>query len=205
MIRQIADRWPDFVAMFYVLILCGLRSSELRALSWTDIDFGTSTMTISRRADRWGRIGPPKSDAGTRDILFPDIVSKELRTWRKRCPKSTLDLVFPSSRGTVANHANIMNRFLRLMQIEAKILVKTEVVGKDGKKLIKLAAKYGMHAFRHFCASVWIEADYSPKRIQTMMGHATITLTFDTYGHLFEARKNVQKSLKRTQTIVLAA
>jgi hypothetical protein len=37
-----------------------------------------------------------------------------------------------------------------------------------------------------------------------MMGHATITLTFDTYGHLFEARKNVQKSLKRTQAIVLA-
>jgi integrase len=61
-----------------------------------------------------------------------------------------------------------------------------------------------MHAYRHFCASVWIEADYSPKRIQTMMGHATITLTFDTYGHIFEARKNVQKSLKRTQAIVLA-
>jgi integrase len=204
MIRQVTDHWPDFCAMFYVLIFCGLRSSELRALSWRDIDFGTSTMTVRQRADRWGCIGQPKSDAGTRDILFPEIASKELKKWRTRCPKSTLDLVFPSSRGTVANHANIMNRFLRLMQIEAGILVKREVVGKDGKKLVKVAAKYGMHTYRHFCASVWIEADYSPKRIQTMMGHATITLTFDTYGYLFEARKNVQTSLKRTQAIVLA-
>jgi integrase len=29
MIRQVTDRWPDFCAMFYVLIFCGLRSSEL--------------------------------------------------------------------------------------------------------------------------------------------------------------------------------
>jgi integrase len=141
MIRQVTEHWPDFCAMFYVLIFCGLRSSELRALSWRDIDFGTSTMTVRQRADRWGRIGQPKSDAGTRDILFPEIVSKELKKWRTRCPKSALDLVFPSSRGTVANHANIMNRFLRLMQIEAGILVKKEVVGKDGKKLVKVAAK----------------------------------------------------------------
>jgi integrase len=60
-----------------------------------------------------------------------------------------------------------------------------------------------MHAFRHFCASVWIEADFSPKRIQTMMGHASIDLTFDTYGHLFDARTNVDKATQRTQSIVL--
>lgn len=205
MIEQVKEDWSDFVAMFYVLIFCGLRGSELRALTWHDIDFNTNTMTVQQRANRWGRIGSPKSDAGTRDILFPPIVAKELRKWRMICPKSQLDLVFPTSKGTVQNHANIMNRFLRPMQIEAGVLTKTEVIGKDGKKLIKAAAKYGMHAYRHFCASVWIEADYSPKRIQTMMGHATITLTFDTYGHLFEARKNVQKSVARTEAIVLAS
>mgnify|MGYP003640387957 FL=1 len=44
---------------------------------------------------------------------------------------------------------------------------------------------YGLHAFRHACASLWIEQNVSPKRIQTWMGHSSIQVTFDTYGHLF--------------------
>ena len=60
-----------------------------------------------------------------------------------------------------------------------------------------------MHALRHFCASVWIEADFSPKRVQTMMGHASIQLTFDTYGYLFEARMNVTKATDRAEAIVM--
>jgi integrase len=45
---------------------------------------------------------------------------------------------------------------------------------------------YSSHAFRHCAASLWIEQRVSPKRIQTWMGHSSIQVTFDTYGHLFE-------------------
>jgi integrase len=49
----------------------------------------------------------------------------------------------------------------------------------------KGAAKYGMHALRHACASLWIENGMNAKRIQKLMGHSTIQMTFDVYGHLF--------------------
>jgi integrase len=47
--------------------------------------------------------------------------------------------------------------------------------------------RYGLHDFRHAAASLWIEQRVSPKRIQAWMGHSSIQVTFDTYGHLFEA------------------
>lgn len=202
-IRAVIDtttaEWADWLAMLFVLIFCGLRGSELRALCWNDVNFKKSKISIERRADRWGRIGAPKSDAGTRDVVMNGTVAKTLKEWKLRCPKSDLGLVFPTSKGTVQNHSNIMNRWLRLAQIEAGVCITKITIDRRARKV----AKYGMHALRHFCASVWIEADFSPKRIQAMMGHASIELTFNTYGHLFEARMDVAKATDRAETMVM--
>jgi integrase len=59
----------------------------------------------------------------------------------------------------------------------------------------KKKAKYGLNALRHFCASLWIEANYDPERVQTLMGHASIKQTYD--GYLL--RKADVEALKRTQ------
>lgn len=203
MIARTTAAWPDFLAMVYVLIFAGLRASELRALAWDDIDFKTHILTVRQRADKWGRIAKPKSAAGTRDVRFIPKLALELKKWKLQCPHSDLNLVFPSSTGTVQNLANIMNRFLRPMQIEAGIVIRTVTTSTDGKKVTKVRAKFGMHAFRHFCASLWIDADFSPKKIQTMMGHASIELTFDTYGYLFDAREDDDKAMKKIQAKVL--
>jgi integrase len=42
----------------------------------------------------------------------------------------------------------------------------------------------GLHEARHTCASVLIASGANPKVIQKVMGHATIGMTFDQYGHL---------------------
>lgn len=203
LIEATAVKWADYLAMLFVLIFCGLRGSELRALCWTDVDFKKSLISITKRADRWGIVAQPKSDAGTRDIVMNATTAKALKEWKLRCPRSDLGLVFPTSRGTVQNHANLMNRFLRLAQIEGGV-TKQKVINDKGKQSGKVAAKYGMHAFRHFCAALWIEADFSPKRIQAMMGHASIIQTFDIYGYLFEARMNVEEAKDRAEAIVMA-
>ncbi|MGY4617631.1 integrase [Bradyrhizobium sp. USDA 4472] len=201
-IEKTSAKWADYLAMLYVLVFCGLRGSELRALCWIDVDFKKGMISITKRADRWGIVAQPKSDAGTRDVIMNGTTAKALMEWKLRCPKSDLGLVFPTSRGTVQNHANLMNRFLRLAQIEAGV-TKQKLV-KGGKQKSKTVAKFGMHALRHFCAALWIEADFSPKRIQTMMGHASIIQTFDIYGYLFEARMNVDKARDRAEAIVMA-
>jgi integrase len=65
-------------------------------------------------------------------------------------------------------------------------------------------AKYGLHALRQFCASLWIEANYSAKRVQTYMGHASIVQTYDTYGYLFDLRDNDKEALKRIESRVMS-
>ena len=174
MIAHTLQTWPDWLAFVLVLVFCGLRASEVRALSWTDVDFASDTITVLRRADRWGRIGQPKSAAGTRTIPIPKAVRDALIAWKPRCPSSKLNLVFPSSRGTVQNQSNIMNRFFRLMQVEAGIYIEVVKMDKDGGKVTWKRAKFGLHALRHFCAPLWIEANYSAKRVQAYMGHASI-------------------------------
>jgi integrase len=41
------------------------------------------------------------------------------------------------------------------------------------------------HSLRHFAVSCWIEAGLAPKTVQTFVGHATLQMTMDTYGHMF--------------------
>jgi integrase len=86
-----------------------------------------------------------------------------------------------------------MNRFFWPLQIKAGVTKTSQHTSgiHDIKKPVN--AKYGLHVLRHFCAAIWIEADYSAKKVQTLMGHASITQTYDTYGYLFERRERDQQ------------
>jgi integrase len=101
------------------------------------------------------------------------MVVNVLKEWKLACPKGEAGLVFPNGNGHVENHANIANRCFYPLQIEAGM------VDADGKP------KYGLHALRHFFASWAIERGFSPKKVQALLGHSSIQMTYDRYGHLF--------------------
>jgi integrase len=84
-----------------------------------------------------------------------------------------LSSVFPNGAGNVENHANIVNRGFNPLQREAGVV---DAAGQP---------KYGLHALRHFFASWAIERGFSPKRLQALLGHSSIQMTFHRYGHLF--------------------
>jgi integrase len=67
-------------------------------------------ITVSQRADAWGEIGPPKSEAGHRTIPIPPMLVTVLRAWMLRSPPSPLGLLFPNSEGGVRLHSNMLNR-----------------------------------------------------------------------------------------------
>src|SRR6266576_423253 len=154
-----AGRWRP---LFATAIFTGMRASELRGLTWDDVDFERNVIHVRQRANLWGEIGAPKSAAGDREIPMSPMVVNALKEWRLACPKGPLKLVFPNGNGNVENHANIANRGFYALQIEEGI------TGKDGKP------KYGLHALRHFCASWLIEQGFSPKRLQALLGHSSI-------------------------------
>jgi integrase len=160
---------PMDAALIVTEVFAGLRASELRGLAWPQIDLKAKTLTVDRRADAKNKLGPPKSAAGHRTIPLPDLVVSELRKWKLRCPKTALELVFPSEHNAVLSHTSLHR--LHLVPVQ---------------KAAEIESMYSSHAFRHCAASLWIEQRVSPKRIQTWMGHSSIQVTFDTYGHLFE-------------------
>jgi integrase len=161
-------------------IFTGLRASELRGLRWADVDIEKRELHVRQRADRYSAIGKPKSESGERTVpLTPNIVNM-LREWKLACPQSDLGLVFPTGTGKPEGHSNIVHRGL------APALVAAGVVTKDRR------AKYtGLHAFRHFYASWCINRrvdgglELPAKVVQERLGHSSITLTLDVYGHLF--------------------
>ena len=167
-------RWHAFIL---VAIFCGLRASELRGLPWADVDFHERVIHVTQRADARNQIGKPKSKSGYRSIpLSPEVV-KALRAWKLKCPHGAPGLVFPNRLGKVDSYLGIIEQGYAPIQIAAKVTERRE----DGT-----AAKYGLHALRHACASLWIEAGLNAKRIQVLMGHSSIAVTFDTYGSLFK-------------------
>ncbi len=169
-------------------ITTGLRSSELRGLRWADIDLEGASVTVCQRADEWGQIGPPKSEAGRRTIPIPPELVSELRRWKLRSPPSRLGLAFPSSTGTPLRHNNMLRRLYFPLQVRAGLGVTVRdsagrpKVTEEGEPI--LTGKYGFHDLRHAAASGWIANRIDLKRLQVWIGHENIQLTLDTYGHL---------------------
>jgi integrase len=118
-------------------------------------------------------MGNTKSRAGRREIPMGPQLAAVLKEWKVACPKGDLDLVFANGAGNVETHSNIYNR------IFTPLMVKSGTIDGEGKP------RFSLHALRHAAASLFIEQGWSPKKIQTMLGHSSITMTYDVYGHLF--------------------
>ncbi len=183
-IRAIVDasegRWRP---LLLTAIFTGLRASELRGLRWRDVDLTKRELHVRQRADRYNAIGKPKSESGERTVPLPPIVVNTLREWKLASPKSGADLVFPTGNGKPESHANIVQRGLAPTLVRAGVAVTRAGVVRP---------KYsGLHAMRHFYAS-WLinrKADggleLPAKVVQERLGHSSITMTMDVYGHLF--------------------
>jgi integrase len=192
-IAKLQGRWRPFIL---TALFSGLRASELRGLRWEDVDLDKREIHVHQRADRYNKMDAPKSEAGERTVPLPPMLVSALREWKLACPKGRLGLVFPNGAGRVESHGNIINRGLVPVQIAAGVctIVKDadDKVALDDKGEPVKEAKYtGLHALRHFFASWCINRkvdgglELPGKVVQERLGHSSITMTMDTYGHLF--------------------
>ena len=184
MLAHAKGRWRPLLV---TAIFTGLRASELRGLRWDDVDLDRAELTVRQRADKWGAIGSPKSDAGKRIVPLAPMAANALREWRLACPKGERNLVFPNAKGNVDSLPNMHHRGLGPLQVAVGLTDDPE------------HPRYGLHAIRHAAASLFIEQGFSPKRVQTLMGHSAIQMTFDTYGHLFPSAEDDQTAMRQLQ------
>jgi integrase len=124
----------------------------------------------------------------------PPIVVNTLAAWKAECPVGELDLVFPNGAGRVEFLENIGRRFWLPLQF------KCGIVSEDGK------ARYNFHMLRHAAASLFIQhLRWSPKKLQTVMGHSSITMTFDRYGHMFDDLEADREDMKKIEAVIISA
>ena len=168
-IRALLGAAPDFKSktLFMTAVMTGMRQGELLGLKWDDIDWMTGQAQVSRTFN-YKRFYEPKSKTSKRKIdLAPQLVA-QLKEWQLACPPNKLNLVFPNGEGKPIDDSHLRNRVFNPALKKAKI------------------PKIRWHDLRHCYSSLLIDQGESPKYIQTQMGHSSINVTFDIYGHLMK-------------------
>lgn len=167
---------PVFHALFTTLYFMGLRCGEANGLQWEDIDFSKKTLTVRKTvntkkttADGY-EITTPKTTASIRTLPLPQIVSNELlylyEHQYKPEGKEAQMYVFggftPFAESTLQN---VKNRYFK-------------AAGMDPIRI---------HDFRHSCASYLINKGASPLLVSKWLGHSNVTMTLNTYSHLWKS------------------
>ena len=154
--------------MFLLAVMSGMRQGELLGLQWDDIDWFNSQVRVKRTFNHGGFF-PPKSETSKRAIDLSSMVIKELKKWQLACLPNELNLVFPSQEGKPMDSHNMVNRHFHPALKRAKL------------------RRIRFHDLRHTYAALLIDQEENPKYIQTQMGHASISITMDVYGHLMNS------------------
>lgn len=166
-IKRKTDEYTLSVA-FIILFFCGLRVGELLALTRNDIDLKNSKIKISKTYKRFqgeDLISPPKTLKSRRTISIPAIVKNALTDYLNKAPiQNKNDRIFQ----TIS-----YNSLQRAIHSEAKLI---------GLKNIRV------HDLRHSCISMLANAGCDITQIREYMGHSKISMTLDTYTHLYPNR-----------------
>ena len=172
------DICPEWRPFFLTALRAGLRKGELIALKWGDIQFGEDQNSRNRyilvqRNYAQGRFTSPKSNKPRRVDLSRQLRAELLALREQHLLSAMLagsgiadDLVFPSQAGTVIKPDNIVPRYME------------PALEKAGLR------RFRFHDLRHTFGSLLIQDGASLAYVKDQMGHSSIQITVDTYGHL---------------------
>ncbi len=161
--------------LFTLAVTTGMRQGELLGLKWEDVDLTEGIVRVRRTLSLDGRkivFSPPKTAKGKRSIGLtgPAVASlkqhRALQAAEKASWSEDLGLVFPNMQGGPRGSRGYLTEVLR------------DVLGKAGLPSIRF------HDLRHTCATLLLSRNVHPKVVQEMLGHATISITPDTYSHV---------------------
>lgn len=164
-------------AMFLVFALLGLRRSEVLGLMWSDVDLEGGTLQVRRGLQRVdGQIvtSEPKTRRSRRTVPLPSVVIDALQEHRDRQDGERRQLaekwpesqfVFTTPIGTPIDPRNCTR------------VVQNACEQATGRRV-------RLHDFRHGCVSVLLGLGVPPRTAMEIVGHSTIEMTMNVYGHV---------------------
>lgn len=165
----------------------GLRTGELVALQWRNVDFKKRTLTIDHSMEyrynvgEW-RIGEPKSKSGYRTIPLTEEAIRILKDQKEKnkkikvIPMEFSEYIFLCRKGTPIKNSTYDTALFKICD-------------KVGMK------RFSMHVLRHTFATRCIEAGMKPKTLQILLGHSNIGITMNLYVHTTEEEKQKEIEL----------
>lgn len=162
---------PEDRVVWATALYAGLRRGEIRGLRWCDVDFERGLIRVEQGWD--DKVGPvePKSRAGRRRVPLAKPLRAQLAAHRLRISGSGEDLVYGRRDGGAINTEAMARRARTAWQ-------------KSGLPAI------GLHECRHTYAAFMIAAGVNAKALSAYMGHSSITMTLDRYGHLMPGHED---------------
>jgi integrase len=178
-----SSRGEKLEALYVLGVHCGLREGELLALRWEDVNLDAAKpalhvrRTLTRGEDGRGYVvgASTKSGKGRRVRLTRQAVAA-LKDHRKRQLEERMrlaaiwqdqGLVFSSETGSLLNPSNLRNRSFK--RIKERSGVREDL---------------RFHDLRHTCATLLLGEGVNPKVVSEMLGHASVTITLNTYSHV---------------------
>lgn len=159
-------------AVITLLILTGLRNSELRLLRIGDLDFENGIITVTRG----------KGDK-TREIAFPELARKRVAEWlnsqEKNASQLGNELVFPNTEQH-CNHEQLQHP---LSAVSLQKVVRNYVKGILGYTDIH------PHTLRHCACSLWDYCGVPIRTVSANLGHASVRTTESVYLHVLDKKQ----------------
>lgn len=164
-----AAQWsPQYFCLFLCAIHTGMREGEVAGLQWSDIDWNGKFAAVRRKVYD-GKVGELKTKRSKRRVDLSDLLIAELKKHRAKLQRDFGDLpewVFPNQFGAPLDMHNVVARHFY------RALDKAEI------------RRIRFHDLRHTFASLLLQQGESLKYVADQLGHSSIRITADTYGHL---------------------
>jgi integrase len=171
-LAAVQEHFPASYPLFLLLARTGMRFGEALALKWQDLDFHGSFIEV-RRNWRRKRLSTPKSGKGRRvdmsrqlkETLLALFETRKEEAWQRGW-EQVPEWVFSNEKGEL------------LIEVTIRKYVFYPALSRSGLRRIRI------HDLRHTYASLLIQNGESLAYVKEQLGHHSIKITVDTYGHL---------------------
>ena len=171
---------PGDRAIWATAMYAGLRLGELQALTWDHVDLVENIIQVERSWDSRAGFIAPKSRSGVRRVPITAVLRQHLLNHRLHQGTGGTGFVFPNTYGKRPFEPGRINKRARDAWTNASL------------------TPIGLHECRHSYASFMIAAGVNTKALSTYMGHSSITITLDRYGHLLPGNEHAAAALLNT-------